>query len=268
MKKTLSEIFRELKLDFSKTIICPMIGGQIGKQFQITPSDFIQFAKSDLKDNTNRGLINSLTNCKRAIDCEVDTILETFGINLEKYNNKSFADDIISKFTKSNRDLPYKLKLIESLGFTNGKLLSEIRTIRNKLEHYYQLPKVDEVEDSIEIAKMFIDLVQAKFYIFEYNFYISDKLNQKGELNFNKYCSINFDTKNFEFQVYSSDDYKKSKTSKDIEYIYKYPDKEYLALIRLTNTLQDKIDAKESLKYLLEIIEHPIPAKNVDLLID
>jgi hypothetical protein len=267
MKKTLLDIFKELKLDFTIAVVCPMSGGLIGKEFEITPSDFIQFAKSDLKEGTKKGLINSLTNCKRAIDCGIDKILQTFGIDLENQKNKDFASEIISKFTKPKSDLPYKLKLIESLGFTTGKILSDIRTTRNKLEHDYEYPKVQEVEDSIDIAKMFIDLIQAKFYIFESHFVISDENNEKDELSFENYCDISYDSETFEFKVWTSKNktYNPHQLSVKGDYTYRFPDKEYLALIRMTNTIQDKIDLKDSFVYLLETIKHPLPKEHIKL---
>lgn len=267
MERTLLDIFKEINLDFTKAVVCPMSGGIIGKEFEITPNDFIQFAKSDLKEGTNKGLINALTNCKRAVDCATDKILQTFGIDLVNQKEKSFANEIISKFTKPRSDLPFKLKLIESLGFTTGKILSDIRTTRNKLEHFYKYPDIQEVEESIDVAKIFIDLVQAKFYIFESHFIISDECNENGELSFSKYCDVFFDSDNFQFKLWTSKNksYNPELLSSKGDITYSFPDKEYLALIRMTNTIQDRIDLKDSFVYFLETIKHPLPEKHINL---
>ena len=267
MTKNLLDIFKELKLDFTKTVICPRSGGLIGKEFEISPNDFLQFAKSDLNEGTEKGLINSLTNCKRAIDCAIDKVLQTFGIDLENEKDKAFADEIISEFSKPKSQLAYKLKLIESFGFTTGKFISDIRTTRHKLEHFYKYPKIKEVEDSIDIAKMFIDLIQAKFYVFEDHFVISDEKNRIGEMKYENYCDVYFDSKSCEFKVWSNKNrtYNPHLLSTKGDYTYKFPDKEYLALIRLTNTIQDKLDLKDSFIFLLKTIAHPLPKEHINL---
>lgn len=267
MGKNLLDIFKELKLDFTKTVICPKSGRLIGKEFEISPNDFLQFAKSDLKEGTRKGLINSLTNCKRAIDCGIDKVLQTFGIDLEKEKDKNFADDIIAEFSKPRSNLAYKLKLIESLGFTTGKFISDIRATRHKLEHHYKYPKIKEIEDSIDIAKMFIDLIQVKFYIFEDHYVISDENNTTGEMEYKNYCDVYYDSKSYEFKVWSSKNrkYNPYLLSTKEDFTYKFPDKEYLALLRLTNTIQDKLDLKDSFIYLMKTISHPLPKEHINL---
>ena len=68
------------------------------------------------------------------------------------------------KLVKTNSEKEFKNQepWIQWVSLHTGKILSDIRTTRNKLEHNYEYPKVEEVEDSIDIAKMFIDLIQAK----------------------------------------------------------------------------------------------------------
>ncbi|MEF2965892.1 hypothetical protein V3851_08630 [Paenibacillus sp. M1] len=41
--------------------------------FQVSPSRFLELAYTDFRLGTEDGLINSLTNAKRAIDCQIDT---------------------------------------------------------------------------------------------------------------------------------------------------------------------------------------------------
>jgi len=42
--------------------------------FEIIPKDFLKFAKSDLKIKAKRSSINVLSNVKRAIDSQIDSI--------------------------------------------------------------------------------------------------------------------------------------------------------------------------------------------------
>ncbi len=249
------ELTKKLKIDFSDSLLCPMIGGNIGKEFEISPEQFLIFAREDFNSNTNRGLINSLTNCKRAIDSAIDKVLLTFDLDLK--NHKNIGEDIVRHFKRPTLNLSYKLDLIGALGISTGKLLSDIRIIRHKLEHEYIYPKKSEVEDAIDIAKMFISLIQAKFYLFEVEFKLSDKKNFKGDLSFDNYLNFHFDEEKFQYIITSN--------LKDQKIIIENTDKEYCALIRLANSVQDEFELTESLKYFLKIIDHPLPIEKAKI---
>jgi len=49
----------------------------------VQPEDFLLFAKKDYQENDERGLINCLSNVKRAIDCIIDEVLNIYGIDIE-----------------------------------------------------------------------------------------------------------------------------------------------------------------------------------------
>ena len=253
---TLLKLIKALKLDFTNGILCPLSGNNIGVDFEINPEDFLQFAKSDYREGTQKGLVNSLTNCKRAIDCGIDKILKTYGFDPSALQT-NIGIELINKFTRERSNLPYKLRLIEALGITTGKILSDIRITRHKLEHYYKYPTENEVIDAIDLTKMFINLIQAKFYIFEDSYVITDQKNVIGELRFNNQLKIDFYPMKFMFEIGSN--------LNNDKITYSLPDLEYLILIRLTNSIQDNYDLEDTFKYLLEIINHPLPTKNIKI---
>ncbi|CAM4320636.1 hypothetical protein ZORO111903_13290 [Zobellia roscoffensis] len=251
----LEDLLLPLKLDFTKAILCPLQGNGIGHIFEISPEDFLNFAKQDFKEGTKKGLVNSLTNCKRAIDCSIDKILETFGFGVEV--NPNIPKELIANFTFKHYDLPFKLKLIESLGITTGKVLADIRTSRHQLEHYYRVPSETEVIEAIDTAKMFISLVQSKLYIFEDQYIITDEKNVVGDLKFKNRLTFDFYADRKEFWVTNNlSDNKLVFTSKDLE---------YSILIRLTNSIQDRYDLIDTFHFLLKTIGYPIPKKNVNI---
>ena len=43
--------------------------------FDINASEFMKYAEMDLDQGTTQGLVNALTNAKRAIDCQIDSVL-------------------------------------------------------------------------------------------------------------------------------------------------------------------------------------------------
>ena len=129
----------ELKIDFTSTIIAYDSGSGSENPFELSARDFLRFAKSDFKSNDKKGNINALTNAKRAIDCQIDAALTMFGIQYDKIPNST--NRIIELTGLMSLDLPHKLKLIQAVDFAPSGLISKTRTLRNKLEHYYQIPE-------------------------------------------------------------------------------------------------------------------------------
>lgn len=133
--------------------------------FDITPEDFLIFAKQDYKLLDKKGFIGSLSNSKRAIDCQIDWIISYLGFDYLNFNEKRYPEIklIIEEFEnelKHHKDLTMKLRFIQALEIAPTFLISKIRKIRNELEHEYVLPKKEDVRDAIEIAELFINATQ------------------------------------------------------------------------------------------------------------
>ena len=64
----------------------------------VEPDEYLKFAEMDLLSNSDHGLINALSNAKRAIDCQIANIFYALGLRLPKY-------------------FPDKLEKIKALGF-------------------------------------------------------------------------------------------------------------------------------------------------------
>lgn len=267
MKKHLKKILLETKIDFSKTVV-EISGGSGGVEyFNIKPKDFIRYAKEDLKSNQDSALVNSITNAKRAIDCQIDTVLKTFGI---EFDNLPKASEIFINCTSSkNEDLPQKLKLMQSLKVAPGGLTSRARTLRNKLEHYYKVPTKKEIEEAIEIAELFILSCESKTKRMEYEYDISSQTYDNTKIdNTNTYPDRFINCLRFgyreskkEFTIVSHINYKRV-----IEVSFGTESVEFYHLIRMLNSLDYKLDFKESLNCLLTYIGHPIPIKNIDII--
>ena len=120
--------------------------------FEITAKDFLIFAKSDFKGNGEKGLINALSNSKRAISNRMDEL-----IKLSCLHNIS---------SKERWNIPTKMDKLSAIGIFVPRLLQrKITSIRNLLEHEYIRPKSSqEVEDVIEIAELF--LVSTENYLY------------------------------------------------------------------------------------------------------
>jgi hypothetical protein len=110
--------------------------------FQIKPNNFLKFADSDLHSTYEHHFVNALSNIKRAIDCQVDSLL--FGFALFEESKKRFAN------------FPQKIEVLNSLGIISPRILQKVNKKRNLLEHEYVKPVDDDVEDAYDIATLFI----------------------------------------------------------------------------------------------------------------
>ena len=134
-------------------------------KFSITPQEFLEFAREDIKNVETRGIVNAISNVKRSIDCQIDTV-RTF-LGYDPFANKqpahvlSYIDDYENRHSKINAAM--KQKLFQSIGAAPHGVLSRVRTLRNKLEYGYKLPSHDDVQEGIEIASMFIKAI--KYYL-------------------------------------------------------------------------------------------------------
>ena len=112
--------------------------------FEISAEEFLTFAKSDFKENDEKGLINALSNAKRAISNRMDEMIKL---------------SCLQKISSKNRwNIPTKMGKLSAIGiFVPGLLQRKITSMRNLLEHEYIKPKdSQEVEDVIDIAELFL----------------------------------------------------------------------------------------------------------------
>lgn len=109
--------------------------------FDISPSKFLKFAEYDLTANYDHCLVNSLSNTKRAIDCQLDSLLIAFGL---------------SGRAKRWR-FPQKIEYLNSVGIISPRILNKINKKRNLLEHEYKYPNKEEVEDALDVALLFVN---------------------------------------------------------------------------------------------------------------
>lgn len=112
--------------------------------FEISAEEFLTFAKSDFNENNDRGLINALSNAKRAISNRMDELIKL---------------SCLQKISSKNRwNIPTKMDKLNVIGiFVPGLLQRKITAMRNILEHEYIKPKnSQEVNDVIDIAELFL----------------------------------------------------------------------------------------------------------------
>ena len=115
------------------------------KLYEIDPWDFLEYARQDLEDVSDRGRINALSNAKRAIECRVDEILTLINFRYFFSNRGGWG-------------LPYKLQVLKMFGISAPDiLLDHITRRRNDLEHRYEKPKqVEYITHITDIVELFL----------------------------------------------------------------------------------------------------------------
>ncbi len=108
----------------------------------IDPAKYLSFSKKDLEiEKSERTFINAISNAKRALHLQVETISKAFGFKSRKSkNNVNFHDH---------------LEYCEKCGVLTPKILKSINKIRNAVEHDYYIPTEVEAEEFIDIIELF-----------------------------------------------------------------------------------------------------------------
>lgn len=173
--------------------------------FEIHAQYFLEIAEKDLLMDDLRGNINALTNAKRAVDCQIEAIIEVLSLKKEKH-------------------FPAKIERIKEVGLVAPRVLTRINKLRNLLEHEFVSPSRTVVEDYVDIANLFIELSNGLFRMYAWQFAVYDKrtYGHKNGIRVN----LNREDNSMEVIMYNAD----GKTS---TCIIRPTNREYIPLVRL-----------------------------------
>lgn len=146
----------KLKTFLNDNIDCLRYDGGSGEgdhlnlpQFELYARDYLEFAEQELSNSSTCGLLSCVSNIKRAMDCQLDTFFSVFNLY------KSFKDKNL-KFEK-------KLEFLREAGLFNSRSLARLNTIRNKMEHEYEVPKVQDIEVYYDLVGAFVAVLERTF---------------------------------------------------------------------------------------------------------
>lgn len=187
---SIKELFDKANLDYTNLSIGYVDNTNFISFFDLNPNAYLSFAKLDLKQKDDRGLINALSNAKRAIDCLIENTLKNFNINLKKVPKAalSFCEDVLDEDNKSIS--PFSLRLFCALGLSPNLLVSEVRSLRNKIEHEFNIPEKQDVMRAYEVAELLINNIKAK-EIYSCKIDISD-VHKHGDLSWDNFSGLVF----------------------------------------------------------------------------
>ncbi|HEY2294809.1 MAG TPA: hypothetical protein VGM86_29250 [Thermoanaerobaculia bacterium] len=114
---------------------------------------YLSFALADLEDaDSERSLVNALSNAKRAIHRRVDSVAKSFGVGrLPSKERKSF---------------PQLLEFCRHCGVIGPRIVAKLNRVRNEMEHEYYLPSREEAEDFVDVTELFIAATDVIVYSF------------------------------------------------------------------------------------------------------
>jgi len=153
---------------------------------EIGPWEFFSFAREDLKEDSERGRVNALSNAKRAIECRADELITLL-------NFRYFA-------LKHPWGLRYKLEVLKTLAISAPDVLIQLITSkRNLLEHEYVRPRdVEQVKYVADIVELFLKASDS---------YIEDGHIASVEIRCPKEVQEERATRTKLIQVFDMDDY-------------------------------------------------------------
>lgn len=227
----LKELQDIVKIKWNKFYICKDCTISLHRtDFDVTPEEFLKFAKTDYKDNSKKGLVGAVTNAKRAIDCQIDWIINYLGYEYLEFNEEKYPYllNTINELEKEeylNKNYPLKLRFIQALEIAPTFLISEIRAVRNKLEHEYILPSKEKARECIELAELFIDATQNKlFNRFITDYSIQNEYESTDTYMRKPFYNISFEPREREIRIYANNEEDITKEVRlsplDEEYIY------------------------------------------------
>lgn len=107
-------------------------------EMDVSPTTFLMQAEDDHRQGGVSSRLNSITNSKRAIVCQMDQALLAFGYKPLRWK------------------IPKKIEVLNGLGVFAPSVLRKVSSARNFLEHEYVAPTNEQVEESLDLAALFV----------------------------------------------------------------------------------------------------------------
>ena len=258
------ELFRSVNLDYTRLTIETLDCTNFElHDFPISPKEYLKFARQDLKDKDDRGLINALSNAKRCIDCLIESTLIGLHFNIGKELSTDIIDFCNNILSDEDKEIqPNQLKLFTALGLAPSILISEVRLLRNKIEHDYELPKRNEVIKAIEVAELLINNVTLKRFD-SYTILISDtKNNNNGIMIDTDYNKNNI----ISFELVSGNIPSKDRFHRESKYILNGNESIYCYLLRtMIIAEQDEENLLDTIKLLINKVSPEQPNQYIKI---
>ena len=106
----------------------------------ITPSEYLEFAITDMLEESTRSYVNAFGNAKRALHLAIDILLNQYGL--------------CAHYRRSN--FPGKLKVLDAIGILPITIMQNLNVERNLIEHEYSTPSAKRVKEAVDVTKLLV----------------------------------------------------------------------------------------------------------------
>lgn len=142
-----NKLFNYIKENYTKLEHDGSGGSKLGHQkYELYSRDYMKYAQNNKLDDTE-SKINCISFLKRAIDCQTDYFLSAFGL--------------LETSRKSNFGIDKKLSFISNIGVFDQQSLSKLNKIRNKMEHEYIIPEIEDIEVYYDLCLAYVSNIEA-----------------------------------------------------------------------------------------------------------
>lgn len=122
-----------------------------GRTFSLSAKEFISYAEAELKEPLAiKSQVNCISNLKRALDCQIDRYLSVLGLH--------------SYLKKKNIKVGRKIELLNGMGFIRLGSLEKLNTIRNRIEHHYNIPERLDLELYFDLISSFVEILETALF--------------------------------------------------------------------------------------------------------
>ena len=135
--------------------------------YDISAEEFLDFAENAISSETKEGIVNAVSNLKRALDCEMDMFFES--INIKRI------------FDKKNLKFEKKSQFLADIGLFPIQTINKLNFMRNKLEHEYKTPEIYDLHTYYELVWSVVKILD--LYL--------ELLYKNGEINLELYIENN-----------------------------------------------------------------------------
>ena len=257
MTVTTLNLIKKIKIDLTQGYIEQDQWSAGDCEFEISPKDFLNFSKQDFKADDKHGNINALTNTKRAIDCQTDKVFFSIGLDPNDFPN-TVESFISNAKNPPKKDLPIKLRFLQTIDFAPAKIIANVRKIRHDLEHFYKKPSNEEVSSAIELAELFIQATDSKLRTMT-DFYITDIEKQSksdGHVWDTVYIEYNSEKGMFSLQGWAGKDKQRKINIKNTS-------EEFYYLLKIATSFDYEEEVQDAIKNWIKFIGHPIPRQHI-----
>lgn len=109
----------------------------------VLPSTYLEYARADaLELDEPRFRINAVGNAKRAFHLQVEILCDAFGWKAQG--------------GRKGANFGQLLDYLGKCGVLSPNILRKLNSTRNKVEHEYLIPSMDQVEDYVDIVELFL----------------------------------------------------------------------------------------------------------------